>query len=106
MDKIPAALQHKIDYIKALDIPVEQKYQRIGNAMIIYSASNKRAKITEATDSPRPPPPPIPPKRVIFPTPSKPIINEHNLSRFLWAGAFSLCAAIGFVIGVALGGSL
>ena len=36
MDKIPAALQHKIDYIKALDIPINDKYQRIGLAMIDY----------------------------------------------------------------------
>ena len=109
---------------------------------------SKPAKINEATDisgppSPRPSPPPMPPKRVIcedvkspmsmanalrlqqlqvgfasirsIPDPSKPIASkgrnkpdqhEHNLSRFLLAGSFSLCAAIGFVIGVALGGSL
>ena len=36
MDKIPAALQHKIDYIKALDIPVEQKSRRIAVAILDY----------------------------------------------------------------------
>ena len=36
MDKIPAALQHKIDYIKALDIPAEQKASRIAIAIIDY----------------------------------------------------------------------
>jgi hypothetical protein len=36
MDKIPAALQHKIDYINALDIPVEQKAKRIDIATLDY----------------------------------------------------------------------
>ena len=36
MDKIPAALQHKIDYINALDIPVEQKSRRIAVAILDY----------------------------------------------------------------------
>ena len=39
MDKIPAALQHKIDYIKALDIPVEQKSRRIGREVLDYWAN-------------------------------------------------------------------
>ena len=221
MDKIPAALQHKIDYIKALDIPVEQKSRRIGREVLDYWANywsssrgdynlsiedllpliaaakeakakgkgswsmdeyeaikkesnlhvsgiapermitgkalkeimvdivNEKAVMINkvnlgySVDMSGPPPPPMPPKRVIcedvkspmskanalilqqlqvgfasirnIPDPSTPIVNnvrnkpdqhEHNLSRFLWAGAFSLCAAIGFVIGVAFGGSL
>ena len=36
MDKIPAALQHKIDYINALDIPVESKVNRIEIATLDY----------------------------------------------------------------------
>jgi hypothetical protein len=38
MDKIPAALQHKIDYINALDIPAKQKSQRIKIVTLDYVA--------------------------------------------------------------------
>jgi hypothetical protein len=38
MDKIPAALQHKIDYINALDIPVSNKEQRIKIVTLDYQA--------------------------------------------------------------------
>jgi hypothetical protein len=40
MDKIPSALQHKIDYINALDIPNLNKYKRIAAAMANYWADN------------------------------------------------------------------
>jgi hypothetical protein len=40
MDKIPPALQHKIDYINALDIPNLNKYKRIAAAMANYWADN------------------------------------------------------------------
>ena len=215
MDKIPAALQHKIDYIKALDIPVEQKSRRIAieildywnldasmsswylndiasliagantgdskaqikrvnahistlDALLEMGVNNatmssgtpmpkvkpaktnineggcgpdkmwdptvlrpiiKRPDILKCTPYESPPPPPMPPKRVIcedVKSPmskanalllqqlqvgfasirNKPDQHEHNLSRFLLAGSFSLCAAIGFVIGVTFGSSL
>jgi hypothetical protein len=38
MDKIPAALQHKIDYINALDIPASNKEQRIKIVTLDYQA--------------------------------------------------------------------
>ena len=107
MNKLPAELQHKIDYIKALDIPVEQKYQRIGSAMIIYSESNKRAKISEATDRPGPPnlrplPPPMPHKRVIcedvkIMDPAPVDYNAGYVAAYSLA-AFILCGAVGLML--------
>jgi hypothetical protein len=38
MDKIPAALQHKIDYINALDIPDKSKVNRITIATLDYQS--------------------------------------------------------------------
>jgi hypothetical protein len=38
MDEIPAALQHKIDHINGLDIPIEQKSQRIALTVVNYWA--------------------------------------------------------------------
>jgi hypothetical protein len=38
MDKIPAALQHKIDYINALDISDKSKFSRITIATINYQS--------------------------------------------------------------------
>jgi hypothetical protein len=47
MDKIPAALQHKIDYINALDIPTNDKCQRIGVTMVDYWNNNHGGFATE-----------------------------------------------------------
>ena len=103
MDKIPAALQHKIDYINALDISTNDKQHRIGNAMLIYFAGNNRKNLHVSgiapddakTDTIK-----------SIPATPKPINKERNLSRFLWAGELGICVAIGFVIGVIFGNSL
>jgi hypothetical protein len=98
MDKTPPALQHKIDYINALDIPARQKAERIATSTIDYWAWYYRwqtwekhdekglqpaknpppmppvmpAKINEATDRAGPPNPRPPPP----PMPPKRVINE------------------------------
>jgi hypothetical protein len=47
MDKIPAALQHKIDYINALDIPDKSKVSRITIATLDYQAYCRARSLTE-----------------------------------------------------------
>ena len=37
MNKIPAELQHKIDYIKALGMPIEQEAHRVAGAILDYN---------------------------------------------------------------------
>jgi hypothetical protein len=47
MDKIPAALQHKIDYINALDIPDKSKVSRITIATLDYQAYCRARSLSE-----------------------------------------------------------
>jgi hypothetical protein len=73
MDKIPAALQHKIDYINALDITARQKAERIATSTADYWAWYYRWQTWERHDekglqpaeNPPPMPPVMPPKRDI-----------------------------------------
>ena len=70
MDKIPAALQHKIDYINALDIPARQKAERIATSTADYWAWYYRCqgwgrydeKGLQPAKNPPPMPPVMPPK--------------------------------------------
>ena len=47
MDKIPAALQHKIDYINALDIPDKSKVTRITIATLDYQSYCRARSLSE-----------------------------------------------------------
>jgi hypothetical protein len=65
MDKIPAALQHKIDYINALDITARQKAERIATSTTDYWAWYYRWQRWERFENkglqPAKNPPPMPP---------------------------------------------
>jgi hypothetical protein len=65
MDKIPEALQHKIDYINALDIPARQKAERIATSTIDYWAAYYRWQQWSGHEDkglkPAKNPPPMPP---------------------------------------------
>jgi hypothetical protein len=110
MDKIPAALQHKIDYINALDIPARQKAVRTSTEIVDYWAVYYGMKQTSMPIPPIPPMPTMPPNRVIkdekFQDQNKPDQFAYQLSCCLWVGSFVLCGLIGLVLGVAFGGSL
>ena len=94
MDKIPAALQHKIDYVNALDIPDESKAQRIAISVCDYWIDNLKADLNTYAKCGKD-----------FPVPSKPIINEdfkfkrEQPSGWYLAGCF-LCV---FILSASLG---
>jgi hypothetical protein len=108
MDKIPPALQHKIDYINALDIPNAKKAKGIAFAMSTYLVAEpaKNPPPTPQLLISEPPPTADINEDVKFKGRNKPDQFAYQLSCCLWGCAFVVAGVSVFLIGAVLGGAL